>query len=220
MGAFMHRRRLAIIVMVAACGAPAIAGAQSPCGEPPGQPDEPVRHAAERLLALADALGGGVADEAFRTRVGRARSVDALAAAAEHLVTLRIHVNPESRVKLRVVHPVGDLVVGRPRPLLVAIVNEAGVTAPLSLSCRDRSLGAARPADFCRVTLRDDGLSAPRLGGAALEWKLADITVAAPGRWEVGLEADVGQGTQDLGFRSTADVLLRGVRGTGGEGGD
>lgn len=216
----MDVRRLVVVAVVASWAAPATGVAQGPRRTAAARADHPAGSDAARLLALADALGEGVADEAFRARVGRARSGDALAGAAERLVTLRIHVNPESRVKLRVVNPVGDLVVGRPRPLLVEIVNEAGVTAPLALRCRDLSAGAARPAEFCRITLRDDALSAPRLGGGALEWKLADITLAAPGRWEVGIEADVGQGTQDLGFRSTADVLLRGVEATGSGGGD
>jgi len=171
--------------------------------------DTMVASAAERLERLAERCG--LADAAFRSRVGRARSVDALVAAAEGLVTLRVHVNPESRVKLHAVGRVGDLVVGRPRTLLVEIVNEAGVTAPLSVRCLDLADGPGRPATFCRLTLPADAGAMNRLSGAGVEWTVADLVVERPGRWEVRLEADVGQGTQDLGFRATADLLLRGV---------
>jgi len=178
-------------------------------GDGPAAADDGAVAARERLLALLDGLGPPAGDA--RMRVAKARSVAALGSAVAGLVALRVHVNPEARVKLHAVAPVGDLVAGRPRAVLVEIVNEAGVTAPLALRALDLAGGAPRPAAFCAVALPDDERSTPRLSGAPVEWKLATLTLARPGRFEVRLEADVGQGTQDLGFRATADLLLRGV---------
>ena len=156
----MHRGgpAIAVVVFAVTCGVSGVSGAapSTPAAMPaadtmPGADTMPaadtmVASAAERLERLAERCG--LADAAFRSRVGRARSVDALVAAAEGLVTLRVHVNPESRVKLHAVGRVGDLVVGRPRTLLVEIVNEAGVTAPLSVRCLDLADGPGRPATF------------------------------------------------------------------------
>lgn len=194
-----------LVVALAVAGLPA-GGAR---GDVPATADDGAAAARDRLFALLDGLGPSAGDA--RTRVAKARSVAALGSAVAGLVSLRVHVNPEARVKLHAVAPVGALDVGRPRPVLVEIVNEAGVTAPLALRALDLAEGVPRPAAFCAVALPDDERSTPRLSGAPLEWKLATLTLARPGRCEVRLEADVGQGTQDLGFRATADLLLRGV---------
>ncbi|MFM7520014.1 MAG: hypothetical protein ACKO9B_06045 [Planctomycetota bacterium] len=178
-------------------------------GDGPAVDDDGAAGARDRLLGLLDGLGPPAGDA--RARVAKAKSVEALGSAVTGVVSLRVHINPESRVKLHAVTPIGDLVVGRPRMVLVEVVNEAGVTAALVLEALDLAGGTPRPATFCTVTLADDERSSPRLSGAPVEWKLATLTLARPGRFEVRLEADVGQGTQDLGFRATADLLLRGV---------
>jgi hypothetical protein len=178
-------------------------------GDEPAAGGDLVTAARQRLLAVIDALGPAAAG--VRARVAMARSIEALESAVAGIVALRVHVNPEARVKLHAVTPIGDLVVGRPRTVLVEVVNEAGVTAALVLEALDLAGGAPRPATFCTVTLADDERSSPRLTGEPVEWKLATLSLDSPGRREVRLEADVGQGTQDLGFRATADLLLRGV---------
>jgi hypothetical protein len=75
----------------------------------------------------------------------------------------------------------------------------------------DRSVDPPRPARFCDIGIVDSFASSSVLSGAEREWKIVEIRCTEQGRREVHLEADVGQGTQDLGFRAAADLLLKGV---------
>jgi hypothetical protein len=47
------------------------------------------------------------------------------------------------------------------------------------------------------------------MSGAESEWKLVEIRMSEAGTREVRIEADAGQGTQDLGFRAATDLLLK-----------
>ena len=159
------------------------------------------------LLGLVARLDG-VDREPAAAAAGKARSFVALAAAVEPLVVLRVRINPEGRVKLEPARRFPGLVTGRPHRFLVEVTNDAGITARLTLEATDQALVPPGPAGFCEVGFVDDQDSSPRLTGAPREWKLATLRLDEPGRHEVRLEADAGQGTQDLGFRATVDLLL------------
>lgn len=146
--------------------------------------------------------------ETVAAAVRDARSLVAIAAAVDPLVGLRVRINPEGRVKLEPGRPFPRLVTGRPHPFLIEVTNDAGITAALTLVATDQSLVPPRRAAFCVVGFVAEAAGGPRLSGAAREWKLATLTLTEPGRREVRLEADAGQGTQDLGFRATTDLLL------------
>lgn len=163
-----------------------------------------VRTGLVRLVARLD----GVDREPVVVAAGKARSLVALAAAVEPLVVLRVRINPEGRVKLEPARPFPRLVTGQPHRFLVEVTNDAGITATLALEATDQSIVPPAPARFCQVGFVDDRDSNPRLTGAPREWKLATLRLDETGRREVRLEADAGQGTQDLGFRATADLLL------------
>lgn len=144
-------------------------------------------------------------------RLAAADSFASLATAVEPLVVLRVEVNPESRVKLAAVSPLPDLVVDRTHRFLLEVRNDARIRAPLRVVASDRSTNPPRPARFCEVELVDGVASSSFLSGAEREWKIVEVRLLEVGRREVHLEADVGQGTQDLGFRAAADLLLKGV---------
>lgn len=165
---------------------------------------DPVRDGLVRLVGRLDGVDG----QTVTTAVVRARSLVALAAAVEPVVALRVRINPEGRVKLEPGRPFPRLVSGRPHRFLVEVTNDAGITATLALRATDQSLVPPGPAAFCRVGFLDEADSSPTLTGDRQEWKLASLTLDEAGRREVRLEADAGQGSQDLGFRATADLLL------------
>ncbi|MSR27174.1 MAG: hypothetical protein EXS06_09195 [Planctomycetaceae bacterium] len=184
----------------------------------------------ERLIARRAALAASTVDEtrdhllltldqllprpdarALEPLLAAAESSDSLAAAVEPLVVLRVDVNPESRVKLAAVSPLPELVVDRTYRCLLEVQNAARIRAPLRIAATDRSVNLPRPALFCAVGLIDGIASSSFLSGAEREWKIIEIRLLEEGRREVHLEADVGQGTQDLGFRAAADLLLKGV---------
>jgi hypothetical protein len=147
----------------------------------------------------------------LRARLAAAESSASLAAAVEPLVVLRVDVNPESRVKLAPASPLPALVVDRTYRFLLEVQNAARIRAPLRLVATDRSWIPPRPAPFCAVGLVDGVASSSVLSGQEREWKIVEIRCTEEGMREVHLEADVGQGTQDLGFRAAADLLLEGV---------
>lgn len=141
----------------------------------------------------------------------------------EHCL-LVVNINPESRVK------VGR---GPARPLLdqrgwtnflVKVINEAGVTAPLACSSPQaepmlrRSSSAAKPemkitpADAARRWLDLASVTsqpmAKTLSGLPLEYRIIQLYSRDAGQREATLSMHVGQGTQDLGFRSDVPILF------------
>ena len=49
----------------------------------------------------------------------------------------------------------------------------------------------------------------PTLSGLAVEYRIIQIYSRDAGKREASFAFDVGQGTQDLGFRSESDILFR-----------
>lgn len=154
-------------------------------------------------------------DPEFLQQLADAEHSGHLSAAVRPLTLLRVHINPESRAKLAVITPPHTLVQHRTQRFLVEVHNEAGIQAPLRIQAFDRSLPQTgttahlKPADWCSVRLLDNLCSRSVLSGNEYEWKLLELRCAELGFREIHLQADVGQGTQDLGFRSTADLLVK-----------
>jgi hypothetical protein len=170
-----------------------------------------VGEARDDLLLALDQLLPRPDARTFRDRLADADSSASLAAVVEPLVVLRVDVNPESRVKLAAVSPLPELVVDRTYRVLLEVRNDARIRAPLRVMATDHSTTPPRLARFCEVGLVDCVASSSFLSGEEREWKIVEIRLRESGRREVHLEADVGQGTQDLGFRAAADLLLKGV---------
>ncbi len=129
--------------------------------------------------------------------------------AAEPLTILKVQINPESRVKLAPISLPESLVQHRTQRFLIEIHNEARIQAPLRIRAFDQSGGDRQPAEWCDVRLVENLVSSSILSGEETEWKLMELRSDLAGRREVRFEADVGQETQDLGFRATTDVLLK-----------
>lgn len=138
-----------------------------------------------------------------------------------------VNINPESRVKVAqgtaapILHEQGW------RTFLVKVHNEAGVTAELQgISPQARSLfsgGAYRSQSDKQFKNTSEPPNADRwmdlqmfnaqplkkeLSGLALEYRLIQIYSSESGKREAKFMFNVGQGTQDLGFRNETDVLF------------
>ncbi len=163
------------------------------------------------LLLAVDHLTPRPEGAALRAGLAAADSAAGLCAVVQPLVVLNVDVNPESRVKLIAASPLPDLVVERTYRFLLEVRNHARIRAPLRLIATDRSTTPPRAAPFCAVRIVDSIASSSFLSGQELEWKIVEVRCTAMGLREVHIEADVGQGTQDLGFRSAADLLMKGV---------
>jgi hypothetical protein len=122
---------------------------------------------------------------------------------------LGVSINPESRVKVERGPAAATLTEGRPAVVLVKINNEAGVTHPLAVSgpqlVSDGPRGEGRWLEAAVVA---DASAGRKLSGRRLEYRLLRLTARERGKREATFRFDVGQGTQDLGFRGEVPVLF------------
>jgi hypothetical protein len=176
---------------------------------PPQQGMATIDDHRDLLLMQASFVSPLSHDDPFVSAIRQSVHSGNLRNAAEPLTILKVQINPESRVKLAPVTLPESLVQHRTQRFLIEIHNEARIQAPLRIRALDQSAGDVQPADWCDVRLVENLVSSSILSGEETEWKLLELSSDLAGRREVRFEADVGQGTQDLGFRSTTDVLLK-----------
>lgn len=141
------------------------------------------------------------------------------------LCLIAVEINPESRVKVIRGPAAAELVENGWRTFLVKVYNHAGVTARLACDSPQaapmfrRSTGSPDPeqtialADvrnrWLDIALPDRPPLRPELSGLALEYRLVQLYSRDSGQREATLAFDVGQGTQDLGFRNEVPILFR-----------
>ncbi|MEM8668937.1 MAG: hypothetical protein AAGG48_15560 [Planctomycetota bacterium] len=137
------------------------------------------------------------------------KSQAAMEKALSALVLLDVSINPESRVKIAARKTKITVQQERPTRFLVRIENMAGITAPLNFSTIDLATDPPTRAGWCSVAVIDSEECSKYFSGKKIEYKLLQMTLHQHGLREVRLVGDAGQGTQDLGFRATADILIK-----------
>ena len=179
-----------------------------------GQP-LPAADAQRINAAIGEAFGR--ADEAAAVReLERVLDQDALA-----IVTI----NAESRVKVEVGPAKAELEQEGTRLFLVKVINGAGVTAKLQVQSENsgavytRSDSSAEPAmkltpeeekqRWADISFYDKNPMSERLSGLGLEYRILSIYSRDAGERSAKLSFNVGQGTQDIGFRNEATVLFK-----------
>ncbi|HEY6547027.1 MAG TPA: hypothetical protein VI589_03940, partial [Vicinamibacteria bacterium] len=171
-------------------------------------------------LAPADhqALNQAIADS------DEAAAVTRIAAILDRHALFHVEINPESRVKVTQGAARPELVEQGTRLFLVKVLNQGGVTAPLVVESPNsgrvsvRSTGAPDPepkltaedvrdrwADF---SLLEQPPLAPRLSGLGLEYRVLEVASRDRGQRSARVAFNVGQGTQDIGFRNDVLVLF------------
>lgn len=135
-----------------------------------------------------------------------------------------VEINPESRVKVRQGAAPPDLVQGGTRLFLVKVLNQAGVTAPLVVESPNsgpvyiRSTGNPEPpskltlADvrdrWAEISLYRKPPLRERLSGLGVEYQILQVYSRDQGPRSARLSFNVGQGTQDIGFRNDVVILF------------
>ena len=166
------------------------------------------RKAFDEAIAMSDAAAG----------VSRLQEV------LDRYVLATVHINPESRVKVEQGAARPDLLQGGTRLFLVKVVNDAGVTASLTVQSPNSgrvfipSRGVAEaPKELTEVQVRERWADIslytaspmrPRLSGLGVEYLILQIYSRDPGQRSAVLAFNVGQGTQDIGFRNDVDILF------------
>lgn len=157
-------------------------------------------HALEVAFALAGVTQAVAASEAIQRVLDRSCLID-------------VHINPEVRVKVARGPARPALVKHGWRSFLVKVRNEAGTTAALrATSPHARQLTGVPAGELAHlwlgVVMFDDPPLSRTLSGLELEYRIVRLYSHDTGRREATLAFDVGQGTQDLGFRNHVPILF------------
>jgi hypothetical protein len=143
-------------------------------------------------------------------------------------VLLVVEINPESRVKVGRGAARPELLEAGTRLFLVKVLNGAGVTAPLVVSSPNSGAvftvsGFSAPGNaeppvtvtsedvrerWAEISLYQKPPMRDRLSGLAVEYQVLQVSSRDRGQRSAQIGFDVGQGTQDIGFRGDLVVLF------------
>jgi len=124
-----------------------------------------------------------------------------------------VNINPESRVKVQQGQAAPVLVEQGWRAFLVKVQNEAGITPVLAVESRNAGPIPNQPQFAVNMRWMDIQMFNKQplkvhLSGLELEYRVLQLYAKEAGKREAKLAFDVGQGSQDLGFRNEVDILF------------
>ncbi|HYI96875.1 MAG TPA: CehA/McbA family metallohydrolase [Bryobacteraceae bacterium] len=142
-----------------------------------------------------------------------AKSVEQIQRILDKHVLAGIDINPESRVKVQQGPAKAELVEQGWRAFLIKVHNQAGVTAVLAVDSPNAGPVPNTPANVGRARWMDIQMANKQpmkahLSGLDLEYRVLQLYAKEAGKREAKLAFDVGQGSQDLGFRNEVDILF------------
>jgi hypothetical protein len=153
-----------------------------------------------------------------------AAAVDALERVFDSHVLVTVDINPESRVKVEQGAAKPDLVEEGARLFLVKVVNSAHVTAQFNVVSPEsgdvylRSSGEPDPAitltpqaskdRWTDISLVQTPPMRRRLSGLGIEYQILQIYSRDAGERSAKISFNVGQGSQDIGFRNDVTILF------------
>ena len=211
----MSRPSLPGLFLILLSAAPSVG--QAPFLPVEGAEWKPLRAHCRELLKGLDALKAPLPPETTRALTALLEKApadpEAASAAVQKLLDphclLGVSINAESRVKVERGPAAAVLVEGRPAVVQVKVHNEAGVTHALSVSGPQLRTGDKRgEGRWLEAAVVNDAPFARRLSGRRLEYRALRLTARQGGKREATFQFDVGQGTQDLGFRGEVPVLF------------
>ena len=154
------------------------------------------------------------------------QAVQSLETALAPYVLANVEINPESRVKVTRGDSPAELAQGGTRAFLVKVLNFAHVTSPLRVT----SPNDAPTVESYRVKPGSDPITPAglrdrwtqlnffrkpplqeRLSGLEIEYQILEIFSRDSGPLAAVLGFDVGQGSQDIGFRNDISILFTAI---------
>lgn len=191
---------------------------------------QPLLSAVERLAQALEAIGRPLSSEQIQRLESLGESdndtqvIEEIQELFDPLCLAAIHINPESRVKV-VEGPVQKALVQNGwRTFLVKVHNEAGINPALEcISPQAKpqfviSDASAEPAkEISMADVKDRWLNIelptrqpmkPTLSGLSLEYRVIQLYSRDEGKREATFSFNIGQGTQDLGFRNEVAILF------------
>lgn len=209
-------------------------GAQAPHVHPANSiPSVPLQPLAQQVRRLEDALNflGQPLPEKTRAAINDAiampdesAAVRQIEAALDPFVLAVVDINGESRVKVERGSSQAALVQGGSRFFLVKVINGGNVTSALNVASPNSgrvfvpSKGDPSPkmvltnADvrdrWADISIYNKPPMEKRLSGLAVEYQILEIYSRDAGQRSAEISFNVGQGTQDIGFRNDMLVLF------------
>jgi hypothetical protein len=191
---------------------------------------QPLAQQARRLETALRFLGEPLSEadrQAIDTALAQTDEADGvrqIERVLDRRVLVRVHINPESRVRVEAGDARPELVQGGTRLFLVKVLNDAGVTAPLVVQSANMGRvyipASNSPEPVMRLTAADardrwaefsiytQPPMRPRLSGLAIEYVILQAYSRDEGPRSAVMGFSVGQGSQDIGFRNDIDVLF------------
>ncbi|MCA8997444.1 MAG: CehA/McbA family metallohydrolase [Planctomycetaceae bacterium] len=194
---------------------------------------QPVAANVERLIEAYQYLGRPLPQELVaKLRIaGQDRDAGRIQELLDPMVLFAVSMNPEVRVKVQRGPAPALLQQAGFTPVLIKVLNDSTVTKQLNISSpQDGAVysGAAlsilqrqaqtelnenentqrRTDRFLQVEMFQSPPMTPSLSGLEVEYALALIYCVEAGKREATIGFDVGQGTQDIGFRGEVPVLF------------
>jgi len=193
---------------------------------------QPLAANVSRLLQALDSLGAPLEAsrlELINKAIAGENGVE-LQTLLDPVALFVIEINPELRVKVK--RGPGDPILqqGGFTPMIVKVINDATLARPLNISSPQagaiyagssegillrqaqtelkRNENINRERRFLDVEMFDQSPMTSKLSGLNVEYALALIHCSEVGAREATIVFDVGEGTQDLGFRSEIPVLF------------
>lgn len=196
--------------------------------------NQPFVAAVNRVVTALDAAGSPLSAKDKAAIAEAAKLPDAsesnqrIQAVLDRHCLVLVNINAESRVKVNDGPAPAELIQQGWRTFLAKVHNEAGITPKLRVSspnalpmymkgrgARQAPMKAEKlvtpdqvPARFLDVALYERQPLKPRLSGLACEYRILQLFSRDRGKREAELAFDVGQGTQDLGFRNSTSILF------------
>ena len=197
---------------------------------------QPLVAQVRRVIEATDYLGAplAAADKAALETAFQQSDTDEAAAAIQGVLDkyclFGVDISPESRVKVAAGPASPQLVEKGWRQFLARVHNQAGVTAelravsPNALSLYEGGWGSTpsdkafrkrgessqpNPAElWLDVQMYNKQPLGEQLSGLALEYQIIQLYSRDAGKREAKISFNVGQGTQDIGYRNDVDVLF------------
>ncbi len=185
-----------------------------------------VRQLAEALDYLGEPLSAGetaAIDKAIADPDETSAVLSLEAILDPHVLTI-VDINAESRVKVEQGAAAASLSQDGTRLFLVKVTNRAGVTAELKVESPNsgdvfrQSSGEPKPAieltprnaaeRWADISLYHQPPMRKRLSGLAVEYQILEVYSRDAGQRSAKISFNVGQGSQDIGFRNEVDILF------------
>ncbi len=193
-------------------------------------PLQPLAQQARRLETALNSLGQPLSlsdRQAINDAIAMAdeeAAVQQLQTTLDPHVLAVVRINPESRVSVEQGPAKPDVVEGGTRLFLVKVLNEANVTAPLRVESPNsgdvyiRSDGSPEPKHqvttrevrdrWATISIYDKRPMPRRLSGLAIEYVSREVVSRDSGQRSAQIAFNVGQGTQDVGYRNDVSILF------------